>query len=1594
MSQEGLEPNKLKISLKPEDMVGKFHVEEENKKNTIREDAKKRLIGGLSRGYLDYVEKSLEGVDNVRAEDEDIDNYQYDRNDDDWEWEKRRRLSNIPDEVKDSPEVIQAATEGMMGCLSNGDIEQATEIKNIFSIPTEIIYHSTELHAIQEALARRLSHEDNDGVIELINNFFPARSAEGGLSPEFEQTFKKILGNLISDGYVDRAIEIKHRLYLSQSIITSSEIQDSIKKQLIYFFQRDDIRGAEHLKEQFSITANVLASSEVQEIVKHFVAYTLSKEYYNDIGYAREICGKFSLSSENVMQAATEGLIARLSKGDIHRASEIRQEFSISPETITSPTVQQAARQGMLDLLLDDKEYRSIEHAIAIKDQFAILPESLASPETQRVCQKVVVRYLSSEYPQIDEAIKFRNQFGLSDSATRQAAEEGMIAQIKRNSMHDAEKIKNKFFSSGEEALSPEVQEAVKQAMIRTLLAGENAFITETLRLKMSFALPTEVLSSSEVQQAAERAMLKCLTNGEVLNTVRIKNSFSLPTEVTSSHAVQLAARAGMAKCLAKGNAYNTSDVDEIRNMFSLSVENTQLAAKEGMMAQLANGNIAGAESIQEKFSISQEIIVSDEVRKAATEGVSRCLLNGSVDDVLKIIDKFSLPIEYIKYNIIGVMTLALASGTERMDVAIEIKSKFPSLVAEITTSYKDTQEAANEGLFKYISYGHIDSAYFNRISSVMNKFSLRADYLFSPKMQKIAIKKITDWISARNGRDVVMQIKDQFLLPDEAVHSAVIDGMVNLLSSGQIDYAEKVKDQYSLSAENLLKAAKQAFLKCLADDKNERAEQIKEKFKVSVSSEDILEYFPEIRTLLSELRTISPDFATQAEKTPDLLLSLLEFRKNPKKIIDIATQNPFLLEAVASNPRFGSRLLIKYPQFDRISKENITTQCAAKKKIMTEHPDIDPQSVEFRMLMQDTLLAFGKNKEVVADIDSKGLSSERWLNYDETASFNLGSNENTLAFSEIITTPINRIKETIDTYAYTIKEVLSEYRVELIAFEIALGGGTAPTDELQKMMTALEKAKSEGNAKRVAGIEKGIENLKAKSSQERKGVLWEKLLADVASFQRLKDDIFKAQEIFASTEKELENAITEKMPSGKKIQEIKRKMAVAKEDLRAKFTVMERRIEEFRASLQNMIAPALSSERASALVQDINTRLAEQFNHFDADRSMLKNLFGEQSDKKKEEMESRPMSIFVWTRDPDVDLYQGNYSPCCICIDSTYHGAESPIADYNTDLGIQIVNVWDETKNEPVTAAWCWLGEDENGEPALVVDNIEANTLFSANFSEQFTNELFKYIKEYAKAVGVKKVVLGKANNDLPTAGELSKLPENVQKYTKIGGANRSDGYFLEAESSSVKVIWEKGVKSSTKKAESKTKKSEAERVVFSEVNAYALTEPDFRSMRELERRVYVNDSELIQGLELVRDINEGNGLEYSVAIWGVPEGSTKQEMIAYAVAVEDETDEGDKSVYLEDIAVAPEAQRQGVGRKIIQELVQRLKAKATTLGEPVLFDMHLRPNSLAMLDTQRETFAGIGVVPIEEVLVPDYYDEGEDAVYRVYEVMPSSQN
>ena len=240
----------------------------------------------------------------------------------------------------------------------------------------------------------------------------------------------------------------------------------------------------------------------------------------------------------------------------------------------------------------------------------------------------------------------------------------------------------------------------------------------------------------------------------------------------------------------------------------------------------------------------------------------------------------------------------------------------------------------------------------------------------------------------------------------------------------------------------------------------------------------------------------------------------------------------------------------------------------------------------------------------------------------------------------------------------------------------------------------------------------------------------------------------------------------------------------------------------------------------------------------------------------------------------------------------------------------------------------------------------------------------------------------MGKANNDLPGATEFAQLPEAEASYKKIGGENgRPNGYYFEAEEETVKLLWEKIQRVKLVAKEKKDRRP----VLLRDLEFRGVAPADFDAILALEREVYPED--LVSGRAMINELELHNGLAYSSALYGKVDRETDDRLLGYALAYEDATDEGEASVYLEDIAIVPDVQGQGVGWRLVEDIVKRIKS-AQAQGGPKYFDMHLRPNSARMFESHRADLEQLGVRIAESVLVPNYYDEGEDAVYQVYEV------
>lgn len=816
--------------------------------------------------------------------------------------------------------------------------------------------------------------------------------------------------------------------------------------------------------------------------------------------------------------------------------------------------------------------------------------------------------------------------------------------------------------------------------------------------------------------------------------------------------------------------------------------------AREVVGKSCEHGDTERIIKMRDFFGVKEEIIFRE------VESQMCYILSGSIGvnmepyikRVHKIKAELDIPNEVVVEAVKKAMIRRLEAGY--IDYAIELKEEF-DVPTEVVS------EAAQKVLLERLSSDHLRGI--NLAIEIKNKFNISEEFLKTPEAFEVSKQALIHRLNAPYP-EFATKIKDTFNLPDELFFKEAEEAIVKNLDEGVYRQAVSIKNipglpEQVLKSDRINEAARKRVYFYLYGGDLMSFVQLKTEFDVKVSVQEILKEVPDVADAILKLEEVVPGFKDQVLKSEELLFGLFNFRENPEALINLIKENPFLAKAIENNPRFATKLIMKYPEFDGLSKENITFLFNTKEKILAQNPDMEPNSLDFRQAMQEKLSGYKNNPEILKTIEEKGINLDEWLNYSGVEYFQLGEGEN-VPFSEVVATPINRINETIDMYAETTVQKLKEYKPELSEFKVPQKDSQETEGKINKMQIELKKAKAEGSDKKVQGIQRSIDGLSKK--KEKSISLWNKLVGDINAFKILKEDVSEVNEKLKSAEVSLNKELEKERPVAKEVKQLKEQISELKEELRGKFKVLGGRIDKVRHNLVDSLSPALGTERAQSLYQEIHTELEEQFSHYDTDRSTLSDLFSEKDEQKKDKLEKQPMSISVWSRNPDVDLYQGNYSPCCICIESAHMGAESTIADYNTDLGIQIVNIWDESESKPVTAAWCWLGEDKNGEVVLVVDNVESNTLYSTKYPEQLTKELFDYLQNYAQKIGVKKVVLGKANNDLPTSAKLGEMKNDKEKYTKAGHTvlkysnpvcyNGRDSYFLEAEDASVKTIWE----------------------------------------------------------------------------------------------------------------------------------------------------------------------------------------------------------
>lgn len=191
---------------------------------------------------------------------------------------------------------------------------------------------------------------------------------------------------------------------------------------------------------------------------------------------------------------------------------------------------------------------------------------------------------------------------------------------------------------------------------------------------------------------------------------------------------------------------------------------------------------------------------------------------------------------------------------------------------------------------------------------------------------------------------------------------------------------------------------------------------------------------------------------------------------------------------------------------------------------------------------------------------------------------------------------------------------------------------------------------------------------------------------------------------------------------------------------------------EKYKSAADHMIE---HNSNSAAMFTVIRESIAGDFNDFISDPA---NEYGTANKKTKEafseagldyekwmtpnlpdnnfELDCRKMTVKLWDRNPQEDLFLGNKTTCCTAVGTGSNQSAQPIFLLHT--AFNVAELYDDT-GKVVGMSRAFAGK-VNGENALLIDNIELNNGFTKNMSDkdktELRNRFFEYMTSYAKEI------------------------------------------------------------------------------------------------------------------------------------------------------------------------------------------------------------------------------------------------------------------
>ncbi len=155
-------------------------------------------------------------------------------------------------------------------------------------------------------------------------------------------------------------------------------------------------------------------------------------------------------------------------------------------------------------------------------------------------------------------------------------------------------------------------------------------------------------------------------------------------------------------------------------------------------------------------------------------------------------------------------------------------------------------------------------------------------------------------------------------------------------------------------------------------------------------------------------------------------------------------------------------------------------------------------------------------------------------------------------------------------------------------------------------------------------------------------------------------------------------------------------------------------------------------------------------------------------------------LTIKMWDRIPQKDLFQGNYSTCCIGIGEA-NGSSMP--DYLLNTAFNMIEVIDNLTGTTIGNALCYYGLDSNKKPIFIIDNIEINNNYK--LTDKNRENIRTAITQYAQNINNEicpdkkiPICLGTNYNDIPDYD----LEEIQDEFVTLLGKLSSREVYLDA--------------------------------------------------------------------------------------------------------------------------------------------------------------------------------------------------------------------